>query len=160
MVSDIAPNTPIVWVDTGYNTDETYQHCEQLQQLLELNLHIYHPKRSVAHRAAIGFNPAPEEPGYGEFVDEIKLEPFKRALDELQPSYWITGIREEETEHRRSLGVQTDAPNDIKKIAPLFYWSEVNLINFMVKHKLPFSINYQDIAKQNENQECGLHCRL
>ena len=87
IVTDIAPETPVIWVDTGYNTEETYQHCERLQELLNLNLRIYHPKRSVTHRTALGVNPEPEDPGYDEFVNEIKLEPFKRALAELQPSY-------------------------------------------------------------------------
>jgi len=160
IVTDIAPKIPVVWVDTGYNTEETYQHCEELQSLLNLNLRIYHPIRSVAHRTALGVNPEPEDPGYDKFVNEIKLEPFKRALAELKPSYWITGIREEETEHRRSLGIQSKAPNGIKKIAPLFYWEEVDLIDFAVKHKLPLVANYQDIAKQNASRECGLHCRL
>jgi len=139
IVTDIAPKIPVVWVDTGYNTEETYQHCEELQSLLNLNLRIYHPMRSVAHRTALGVNPEPEDP---------------------KPSYWITGIREEETEHRRSLGIQSKAPNGIKKIAPLFYWEEVDLIDFAVKHKLPLVANYQDIAKQNASRECGLHCRL
>ena len=160
MVSDVAPNTPVVWVDSGYNTKETYQHCEELKESLNLNLHIYHPQRSVTHRASIGVNPKPAEKGYEQFVDEIKLEPFKRALAELQPSHWVTGIREEETEHRRSLAVETDGPYGIKKIAPLFHWKEADLINFMSENKLPYPVNYADITKRSANEECGLHCRI
>jgi len=160
MVTDVAPDTPVVWVDSGYNTEETYQHCEQLQKLLRLNLHIYHPRRSVNHRTAIGHNPKPGDPGYDEFVNEIKLEPFRRALRELQADRWITGIRQEETEHRRSLDVLTSGPNGIVKVAPLFYWQETDLINYSVRHKLPFALNYRDLAKPNSSQECGLHCHL
>ena len=160
MVTDVAPNTPVVWVDSGYNTDETYQHCEQLTEQLNLNLRIYQPQRSVSHRTALGIYPSPEDKGYDEFVEEIKLEPFRRALRELQPSHWLTGIRAEETDHRRSLGVQSEGPNGIVKIAPLFYWNEMDLTNFMFKHRLPYGVNYRDLTKKSENQECGLHCRL
>lgn len=160
MVTDVAPGTAVVWVDTGYNTTGTYLHCEQLCDLLSLNLHSYHPHRSVTHRSALGPNPIPGENGYDEFVDEIKLEPFMRALNALEPTHWITGIRGEETEHRRTLGTESDGPNGIKKVAPLFHWSEADLINFMSMHELPYPKDYQDLAKPDADQECGLHCRL
>jgi len=160
IVSDVAPNVPIVWVDSGYNTNDTYRHCDELTERLNLNLRIYHPQRSASHRKALGANPMPKQPGYEEFVQEIKLEPFQRALAELQPSHWITGIRAEETEHRRSLGVESDGPNGIKKVAPLFHWNEMNLTNFITGNQLPFAKNYQDPTKPAGGEECGLHCVL
>ncbi len=160
LVTDVAPNTPIVWVDTGYNTEQTYRYCEQLKQQLNLNLHIYHPQRSVQHRSALGEQADPQDDTYAEFVDEIKLEPFRRALAHFQPDVWISGIRQEETEHRRTLGIVSEGPNGIKKVAPLYHWQETDLINFMAKNHLPYAINYHDITKINAKQECGLHCRL
>ncbi|MFN3164388.1 MAG: phosphoadenosine phosphosulfate reductase family protein [Pseudohongiellaceae bacterium] len=34
-----------------------------------------------------------------------QTEPFARALDEFQPEVWLTGIRREETEHRKTLDI-------------------------------------------------------
>lgn len=34
---------------------------------------------------------------------QVKLEPFARALEDFQPEVWLTGIRREETELRKSL---------------------------------------------------------
>lgn len=160
LVTDIAPNVPVIWVDSGYHTEQTYCYCELLKQQLNLNLHIFHPQRSVTHRSAIGGYARPQDDRYDEFVDEIKLEPFRRALAQFQPDIWISGIRKEETEHRRRLGLLSDGPNGIKKVAPLFNWKESDLINYMVDNELPFAGNYHDPAKLSANQECGLHCRL
>lgn len=160
LVTDVAPNTPVIWIDTGYNTEQTYRYCELLKDRLNLNLHIYHPQRSVTHRSALGGQVAPSDDGFEEFVDEIKLEPFRRALSHFEPEYWLSGIRAEETEHRRSLGVLSDGPNGIKKVAPLYYWAEKDLTNFMIEHDLPFEENYVDPTKLGAKKECGLHCRL
>ncbi len=160
LVTDVAPRTPVLWVDTGYNTEQTYRYCELLKDRLNLNLHIYHPQRSVTHRSALGGKVEPNDDGFQEFVDEIKLEPFRRALSHFEPEYWLSGIRGEETEHRRSLGILSEGPNGIKKVAPLYYWAEKDLTNFMIEHDLPFEENYVDPTKLSAKNECGLHCRL
>lgn len=160
MVSDIVPDVPVVWVDSGYHTEQTYCYCELLKERFNLNLHIFHPQRSVTHRSAIGAYAKPQDDDYDDFVDEIKLEPFRRALAQLQPDIWISGIRKEETEHRRRLGILSEGPNGIKKVSPLFNWQEADLLDYMTDNDLPFEGNYHDPAKISANQECGLHCRL
>jgi phosphoadenosine phosphosulfate reductase len=158
MLSDNSPETPVVWVDSGYNLKDAYLVAEQLMESLDLNMHIYNPYISAERRNAImGGIPSVDEESFDEFVQQVKLEPFTRALDELKPQIWISGIRQEETEHRRSLDIVTMDNRGILKVAPLFYWKEVDVEAFMAKHELPSCKHYFDPTKVHEHRECGLH---
>ena len=53
MVTRANPETPVVWVDTGYNTTATYEFAERLLSDLELNLRVFTPRMTVARRRAI-----------------------------------------------------------------------------------------------------------
>ena len=53
MVTRVQPDLPIVWMDNGYNTEATYRYADEVTRQLGLNLSIYLPKRSRAHREAI-----------------------------------------------------------------------------------------------------------
>lgn len=160
LVVDLAPSTPIVWVDTGYNTSETYQFADKISAMLNLNLNVYHPKRSVAHRRALDQEPGPDSEDYDSFVEEVKLEPFRRALHDFNPKCWITGIRKEESQFRESLNIISSGPNEIVKFAPLFHWTEYELNKYMSAHGLPTLSDYFDPTKTEPLRECGLHCRL
>ena len=47
------PDIPVLWVDHGYNRPATYQHAEQLQAQLKLNIKAYLPKLTAAHYDAV-----------------------------------------------------------------------------------------------------------
>ena len=53
MVSQVKPDIPVVWMDSGYNTEATYRFADEVTRKLGLNLITYLPKRSRAHREAI-----------------------------------------------------------------------------------------------------------
>ena len=90
-------------------------------------------------------------------IKEFQTKRNKRALDELQPKVWISGIRREETEHRKSLDIVTIDNRGILKVAPLFYWSESEIEAYMAEHQLPSCKHYFDPTKIAEHVECGLH---
>ncbi|MCY4046420.1 MAG: phosphoadenosine phosphosulfate reductase family protein [Cellvibrionales bacterium] len=149
---------PVVWVDSGYNVRDAYQTADQLTQRLKLNLKVYNPLMSSERRNAImGGAPAHGEPLFDEFVRQVKLEPFERALNELQPEIWITGIRKEETEHRRNLDIVTIDDRGIIKVAPLFHRTEADLEAYLEKYNLPNCAHYFDPTKVQDHLECGLH---
>ncbi|NRB43026.1 MAG: phosphoadenosine phosphosulfate reductase family protein [Pseudomonadales bacterium] len=157
MLANIDASVPVVWVDSGYNAKDAYVVAEQLMQDLQLNMHIYNPLQSVERRAAILGVPGADEPEFEVFTEQVKLEPFKRALDELKPQIWISGIRREETEHRKSLDIVSLDNRGILKVAPIFYWSKADVEAYMSEHKLPNCKHYFDPTKVAEHAECGLH---
>lgn len=159
LVSEIDPTVPTIWVDTGYNLRDTYVVAERLIRDLHVNIHAYSPLITSERRNAImgGIPTVDEEERHREFTQQVKLEPFNRALAEFKPEIWLTGIRREETELRKSLDIVSLDGRGIVKVAPLFYWSEDDVEDYMAHHQLPTCKHYFDPTKVHDGRECGLH---
>lgn len=158
MLSNISPSTPVVWVDSGYNVKDAYLVADELTSNLGLNLKIYNPLTSAERRNALmGGIPTVDDAHFEEFTRQVKLEPFSRALKELQPEIWITGIQKDETEFRQSLDILSMDSRGILKVAPIFYWTEDKIESYMATHSLPSCKHYFDPTKVHEHRECGLH---
>ncbi len=159
LVSIHAPDTPVVWVDTGYNSADTYRFAEEVRERLGLKLHVYSPMMTTARWEALhGPVPFLDEPErHAAFTRAVKLEPFERAMEHFQPKLWLSGIRREETEHRRSLNVLSRDPRGMLKVAPIFHWSESDLDAYLKRHDLPDNPHYFDPTKVEAGRECGLH---
>lgn len=157
LVTRLAPDIPVLWIDTGYNTPATYRYAAELTQILKLNLTIYAPLVTRARRdAVLGGVPALDDPAHRVFTQEVKLEPFDRALRELTPDVWLTGIRSEQTTFRRSLGVVSRGPLGTLRVAPIFAWGGIDLDDYLYEHGLPDNDDYLDPTKGADNRECGL----
>jgi len=160
LISRIDPNVPIVWVDSGYNVPDAYQVAEELIQKLKLNIRVYNPLMSSERRNALmGGIPHPDDNPelFQEFTRQVKLEPFQRAIDELKPEIWLTGIRRDETEFRKTLNIVSVDNRGLIRVAPLFNWSEADVEDYMRSHNLPSCKHYFDPTKLSSDAECGLH---
>lgn len=158
MVARVRPETEIIWMDSGYNTEATYRFADETQKRLKLNLRIYLPRRSRAHREAIdGPVPALDDPRHAAFTEEVKLEPFARALREAAPQVWFTALRATDTAVRAQMEPVSVNPDGLIKVAPLLHWSSKQLHEYLVKHELPNNFDYFDPTKGEDNRECGLH---
>ena len=159
LVSEVDKHVPTIWVDTGYNLRDTYIVAERLIRDLELDIHVYSPQMTSERRNAImgGVPTVDEEERHEEFTQQVKLEPFARALEEFKPEIWLTGIRKEETEHRQSLDIVSMDKRGIIKVAPVFNWSEEDIEAYMEQYELPTCRHYFDPTKVHDGRECGLH---
>jgi len=163
VVSSVEPSVPVVWIDTGYNLRDTYEVAEKLMQRLPLNMQIYTPRMSAERwNALYGGIPQLDEPELHEqFTRNIKIEPFERALAELRPQLWFTGIRQAETSFRQSLDTVTwDDRRGMLRVAPIFRWSEKDVKDYVERRSLPSCRHYFDPTKVDDNRECGLHTGL
>ena len=159
LVSQVDKSLPTIWVDTGYNLRDTYVVAERLIRDLQLNIGVYSPQMTSERRNAImgGIPTVDEEERHQDFTRQVKLEPFARALDDYQPEIWLTGIRREETEHRKGLDIVSMDNRGIIKVAPIFYWSEDQVEDYMEQFELPTCKHYFDPTKVHDGRECGLH---
>ena len=153
------PGIPVVWVDTGFNVAEAYRVADQLERDLKLNLKVYSPRMTSERiRSLAGGIPLPEEADeHRRFTQLVKLEPFDRAIKELCPRVWLTGIRREETAHRRTLDKVTFDARGLIKVAPFFDATEQDLEDYRRRYSLPSTLRYFDPTKVHEGRECGLH---
>ena len=158
MVTRANPDVAVVWMDNGYNTPATYQFADAVTKQLGLNLKIYLPLRSRAHREAVeGATPALDDPRHAAFTEEVKLEPFARALRETAPKVWFTALRATDTAVRAAMEPVSINPDGLIKVAPLLHWSSKDLYEYCEKHGLPNNFDYVDPTKGEDNRECGLH---
>ena len=156
-VSSVESKIPVVWCDTGYNTPQTYRHAEQVIKLLDLNIYLYVPKQTSAHRDVVLGIPSIDAPEHALFTEQVKLEPFKRAMNEHKPDVWFTNLRQGQTAYRNSISIFSVSKDGVLKVSPFYYWSDSDLDAYLEKHKLPNEFKYFDPTKALENRECGLH---
>ena len=158
LVTQVQPDVPVVWMDNGYNTEATYRYADEVTKRLGLNLKIYLPLRSRAHREAVdGPTPALDDPRHAAFTQEVKLEPFARALRETAPQVWFTALRATDSAVRAQMEPVSINPDGLIKVAPLLHGSSKDLHDYCVQHGLPNNFDYVDPTKGEDQRECGLH---
>jgi len=150
-------NLKVIWCDTGYNTPQTYKHAHELIEKLYLNVHLYVPKQTAAFRNTIMGIPDIDDSNHKLFTEQVKLEPFKRAMDEHKPDVWFTNLRKGQTAFRDSIDILSVSKNGLLKVSPFYHWSDEELDRYLEVNNLPNEFTYFDPTKVLENRECGLH---
>jgi phosphoadenosine phosphosulfate reductase len=181
LVTQVVPNLPIIWIDTGYLPKETYLFADELTQRLNLNLCVYQSDISPARMEAM----------YGKLwekkdleslnlYDRIrKVEPMQRALKDLQAKAWLAGLRQNQTQFRKQLDI-VNKQGDQYKILPILKWTSRDIYEYLTKYDLPYhpyfdqgyvsvgdwhssrplsldDENERDTRFHGVKQECGLH---
>lgn len=179
LATQIVPDIPVVWIDTGYLFPETYRFAEQLRERLSLNLVAYGPQMTPARQEALyGRLWEQGELGVKRYLAMNKVEPMQRALQDLGATAWLAGLRANQTAHRQSLR-KVGAQDGRTKIHPILDWSRQDIDQYLTKHDLPrhplWSEGYRSIGDwhstipvaEGEDErsgrflgtkgECGLH---
>ncbi len=181
LVTSIAPNTPVIWVDTGYLPAETYRFADQLTERLKLNLKVYQSPLSPAHMEAR--HGRLWEKGTVEALNQYdqlrKVEPMQRALKELEAEAWLAGLRSKQTDHRKTLD-RIGTQGGIYKLLPILQWHSRDIYQYLTEHDLPYHPYFdqgyvtvgdwhssrplsaddgdeRDTRFQGLKQECGIH---
>jgi len=147
----------VIWCDTGYNTPQTYAHANELIKTLSLNIHLYVPQQSTAHRDATIGIPQINDSLHTIFTEQVKLEPFNRAMKEHKPDVWFTNLRKGQTAFRSSIDIVSISKDGMLKVSPFYNWTDTELDVYLAEQNLPNEFTYFDPTKVLENRECGLH---
>lgn len=156
-VTAVNKDIKVIWCDTGYNTPNTYRHAEELIEKLGLNIHLYVPKQTSSHRDVVMGIPGIEDPNHAIFTEQVKLEPFGRAMAEHKPEVWFTNLRKGQTALRNSLDIFSVSKDGVLKVSPFYHWEDAQLDTYLEENNLPNEHKYFDPTKVLENRECGLH---
>lgn len=157
LVTRALPAIDVIWCDTGYNTSATYYHAKELIEKLGLNIHIYVPRQSVGFRDVMLGIPEIDTPEHELFTEQVKLEPFRRAMKKHAPDVWFTNLRKGQTAFRDSIDIVSKGENGMIKVSPFYYYSDEDLEEYLEKYRLPNEKKYYDPTKALENRECGIH---
>ena len=177
MLAQVCPDITMIFLDTGYHFPETLAFRDELERELGLNIQTIYPDPQANQHLE---NPA--EPLYRRDPDLCcrinKVEPMTRALSGLEA--WVTGIRREQTKHRKNIQIVERRHDGLIKVNPLANWTKRDLWAYINRHGLPlhplFHKGYRSIGcapctrpvSEGENDragrwdgtaktECGLH---
>lgn len=156
-VTQVKPDIDVIWCDTGYNTRATYKYADFLIQNWNLNIDIFVPKMSTAFRDVLMGIPQIEDKEHKKFTEDVKLEPFNRAMEKHKPHFWFSNIRRGQTAFRDTLDILSLGRDGIIKVSPFYYLNDGDLDQYMQENTIPNEHNYFDPTKAISNRECGLH---
>lgn len=182
LIQEVAPDTRIICIDTGYLFEETYQFANQLIERLGLDVRFYAAEMSAARQEALyGKLWEQGDEGVQRYLQINKVEPMQRALDELGARAWMAGLRAEQTEHRAGLR-RIDRQDGRIKLHPILHWSTDEVETYLKEHDLPHhplvAQGYRSIGDHHstipttddmdprdgrilgKKRECGLHLPL
>ena len=158
MITQIKPDIPVVWIDSGLNKPETYEFAETAIEELNLNVTVYSPTVTAARLDSVfGGIPSIDDARHDEFTKQFKLEPFQRAMNSQSDKVWFTAVRREQTAVRADMNYVDNGPFGLTKIAPLLDLTLEQMNAYIEKYNLPNEINYFDPTKAEGDRECGLH---
>jgi phosphoadenosine phosphosulfate reductase len=147
----------VVWCDTLFNRQSTYEHAKHLIAKYNLNVYKYQSiKTKEEIEVELSFQYIDDD-NFTEFSNLVKIEPFKRALKEHDPDIWFTNIRVRQTEYRDKKDILSYSKHGILKVSPFYYWSDEELDNYVQRRGLNKNADYFDPVKALKNRECGIH---
>lgn len=175
LVSEVAPQMPVVFIDTLYHFKETLELADQVRQHYGLDLRVVRPAES---REAFEREHGERlwERDLDRFHHLTKVEPMERALDGVQG--WITGRRRDQSSSRSDMPVVEVGEH--VKINPVAAWGRGDVWRFILEHDIPYNplhdMGYASIGDEplttptqagederagrwrgQDRLECGLH---
>jgi len=138
LLTQVAPDIPVILIDTGYLFPETYRFIDALTERLELDLRVYRPALSAAwQEARHGERWHQGKEGIDAYNAENKVEPMRRALRELGVSTWFAGLRRNQSESRSSIPFLGWAGGRWK-VHPIADWNDRDVHLYLKRHELPY----------------------
>ncbi len=138
LVTQVKPEIPIVFIDTGYLFPETYQFAETLEKRLKLNLKVYNPAMTAARQEALyGKLWEQGKEGLTRYGILNKVEPMNRAIKDLGATAWLAGLRRSQSGTRSDLEVLA-RQNKTFKIHPIIDWTDRDIYQYLTRNDLPY----------------------
>ena len=179
LLTEIQPDIPVLITDTGYLFPETYQFIDTLTERLNLNLNVFSAKESAAWQLAkYGKQWEQGADDLKAYNHRNKVAPLERGLSELGANTWFSGIRRQQTEHRKNIPVVSVLRGRFK-VHPIIDWTNKEVHEYLQKNNLPYhplweqgyvsvgdthstrpltaGMSESDTRFSNGQRECGLH---
>jgi phosphoadenosine phosphosulfate reductase len=134
MLVGIAPDLPVVFVDTLHHFPETLEHVERVRDRYRLNLRVVSPTGTRAEFERL-YGPRLWERDLDRYQQVAKVEPFRRATEALDG--WITGRRRDQSSSRADMPAVE--MNGRARVNPLAGWTRADVWRFIHERRLPYN---------------------
>ena len=126
MIHEVAPNTEVIFLDTGAHFTETIDFLDRLQGEWNLNVTRTQPAREASQWPC----------GSERCCEMRKVEPLSRALSAR--AAWITSVKRIDAPTRANMSiVHWDDKFGLVKVNPLATWTDEDVAYYLSSHDLP-----------------------
>jgi phosphoadenosine phosphosulfate reductase len=138
LTSQVKSDIPVILTDTGYLFPETYRFIDELTSKLQLNLKVFRAKESPAWQEAL-YGKLWEQgvSGIEKYNKINKVEPMRRALNELDAQVWFSGLRREQSSSRANLPILS-IQNGVFKFLPIADWTNKEVHYYLEQNGLSY----------------------
>jgi phosphoadenosine phosphosulfate reductase len=137
MLAEIAPETPIFNLDTGYQFQETLDLRERVKERYGIDIELKRPELTVQQYEALHGGPLYDrDPNQCCFDRKLRvLEAAARGMHA-----WASGIRRDQSPDRaRAAIVGWDKRFRLVKVSPLANWTKKDVWKLITDHDIPYN---------------------
>jgi phosphoadenosine phosphosulfate reductase len=137
MLAEVAPDTPIFNLDTGYQFKETLELREEVKRRYGIEVVLKQPTTTVAE-----YERHHDGPLYRSNPDQCCLDRKVKVLHEavLGMHAWASAIRREQSPDRAKAPiVGWDKKFSLVKVSPLANWTKQQVWAFITRHNVPYN---------------------
>lgn len=137
LLAEIAPDTPIFNLDTGYQFPETMELRERVKQRYGMEVEFKRPELTVEQYEQLHGGPL-----YKTKPDQCCAERKIRVLHEAVRGKhaWASGIRRDQSPDRAKAAIISwDRKFSLVKVSPLANWTKKDVWKMIVDHDIPYN---------------------
>lgn len=134
MLSQINPNIPVYFINTGFHFPDTIQYKDDIAELFGINVvNLYPNVPKSLQTDSCGNLLFTFDPDYCCYLN--KVQPIEGLLDIYD--VWISGVRADQSQHRRNLSVIEHTNHDTLRYHPLLHVTQKEIEKYIIGKKLP-----------------------
>jgi phosphoadenosine phosphosulfate reductase len=142
LYEELKPNPPIpvIFLDTLHHFPETLETVDRANQRYNLDLHVYRAQGVNSREAfAACYGSELWHRDVNQFHYLTKVEPLRRALEDVEVKAWVTGRRRDQSATRQHMPIlEQDAEGRIK-INPLANWTRKDIWSYVYRHDVIYN---------------------
>lgn len=139
MLSDIRPDLPVLFLDTGFHFPETMKFRKRIVDMWDLKLVELRGAHGSVEGQAEQYGPALYERDPDKCCFINKVAPLQAALEEYDG--WISGLRRDQSPLRANTPIVEaqllPSGNEVLKIHPLAGWTRDDVTSYIEEHSIP-----------------------
>lgn len=134
VLSRVAPETPVYFIQTGFHFPETLKFRDEVAKTFGLNvMNIESHVPKVQQRNARGNFYFTSDPDYCCFLN--KTQPMQPLLERYD--VWINGVRADQNANRKGLKSIERTPQGGYRFHPVLDWTKQEIWRYISEHNLP-----------------------
>jgi phosphoadenosine phosphosulfate reductase len=137
MLSEIAPDTPIFNLDSGYQFQETLEMVSRINERYGIEVELKRAELSVEAYESLHGGPLYDR-NPSQCCHDRKIKVLRKAIRGMHA--WASGIRRDQSPDRAKAPIVAwDTKFDLVKVSPLANWTTKNVWKMIADYDIPYN---------------------